>query len=55
MADSGKLEEVMSKIEEFYFNDGEDSGETMFNTFAKNHAHLFEEKFNALDGESKLE
>ena len=42
-----KLEEVMQKIEEFYFGDGEDSGEQIFNRFAEKHAHLFTEGFNA--------
>ena len=42
-----KLEEVMHKIEEFYFDDGEDSGEQIFNRFAEKHAHLFAEGFNA--------
>jgi hypothetical protein len=36
-----KLQEVMQKIEEFYFDDGEDSGEQIFNRFAEKHAHLF--------------
>ena len=42
-----KLEEVMNQIEEFYFGDGEDSGEHIFNRFAEKHAHLFTEGFNA--------
>ena len=50
-----KLEEVMQQIEEFYFGDGEDSGEQIFNRFAEKHAHLFTEGFNAQDGENKLE
>ena len=32
---------VMEKIEEFYFGEGEDSGEAMFKAFANKHAHYF--------------
>lgn len=35
----------MAKIESFYFDDSEDSGEAMFNKFAEKYAHLFEENF----------
>ena len=45
----------MSKVEAFYFEDGPDSGEAIFNTFAAKHAALFEENCDALQSENKLE
>jgi hypothetical protein len=45
----------MQKIEDFYFEESDESGEAVFNKFAEKHAHLFDEGCNALDGESKLE
>ena len=45
----------MQKIEEFYFSEGEDSGEVIFNKFAAKHADKFDEGFQATEGESKLE
>jgi hypothetical protein len=45
----------MSKIETFYFADGEDSGEAIFKAFASKHAHLFEDDCDALGSENKLE
>lgn len=50
-----KLREVMQKVEEFYFEDGEDSGEEIFNRFAEKYAHLFEEGVDAHTVENKLE
>ena len=50
-----KLEKVMYKIEAFYFDDGEDSGEAIFNRFAAKHAHLFDNGCDALSDENKLE
>ena len=32
---------VMEKIEDFYFGEGEESGEAMFKAFADKHAHHF--------------
>ena len=49
------IEVVMSKIETFYFADGEDSGEAIFKSFASKHAQLFEEDCDALGSENKLE
>ena len=49
------VSKVMSRIESFYYEDGPDSGEVVFNTFAKNYEHLFEEDFDATSGENKLE
>lgn len=53
--DDDKLQEIMQKIEEFYFEDGEESGEAIFNRFAEKHAHLFEAGFEAREAENKLE
>lgn len=53
--DEDKLKEVMQKVEEFYFEDGEESGEEIFNRFAEKHAHLFEEGVDAHGAENKLE
>lgn len=55
MADDDKLAEVMDKIETFYFGDGEDSGEAVFNSFAAKHADLFDTGCDALEDENKLE
>ena len=49
------IEVVMSKIENFYFADGEDSGEAIFKAFASKHAELFEDGCDALGSENKLE
>ena len=45
----------MGKIEAFYFDDGEESGEAIFNRFAAKHAHLFPEEMDADEAEQKLE
>jgi len=45
----------MSKIESFYFEDGPDSGEAIFNTFAEKHQHLFPDDMDADATEQKLE
>ena len=50
-----QVEAVMRKIESFYFDDGEDSGEEQFNKFAAKHAHMFEEGCDAKESENKLE
>jgi len=49
------IAKVMDKIESFYFDDSEDSGEAMFNKFAVKYAHLFDEDCNAVESENKLE
>jgi hypothetical protein len=51
---SGLVEEVMASIENFYFSDGPESGETIFNEFAKKHQHLFGDDCDILT-EQKLE
>ena len=45
----------MTKIEEFYFSEGEDSGEALFMKFADKYAKLFEEECSATETENKLE
>ena len=45
----------MSKIEEFYFSDSEESGEAIFKAFATKHAALFEDGCDAPGPEHKLE
>lgn len=50
-----KVQEVMQKVEDFYFSDGPDSGEQIFNNFAEKHAHLFDEGCDARETENKLE
>lgn len=37
------IEEVMATIELFYFGDGPESGEAIFNAFAVKNHHLFAE------------
>lgn len=38
MAEEGdKIQGIMEKIEEFYFGDGEECGEAIFNKFAEKH------------------
>ena len=49
------ITKVMEKIEHFYFEDGSDCGEVIFNKFAAKHEKTFEEDFEAKDGENKLE
>ena len=51
---SGVVEEVMASIENFYFSDGPESGEAIFNKFAEKHQHLFAEDCDILT-EQKLE
>ena len=50
-----KMHGVMEKIESFYFSEGDDSGEAMFNAFAHKYASHFEKDCSAVDGENKLE
>ena len=50
-----KVGEVMEKIENFYFDEGDDSGEQIFNRFAEKYAHMFDEGCNAEANENKLE
>jgi hypothetical protein len=50
-----KLEEIMDHVEDFYFGDDENSGQTMFAKFAEKHAHLFTDDCDASSTENKLE
>ena len=45
----------MEKIEKFYFEDGDESGEAVFNKFAEKYADKFDDDFDATGGENKLE
>ena len=45
----------MEKIEAFYFSDGPESGEAIFNVFAAKHHSIFDDDFNAQESENKLE
>eukprot|EP00352_Strombidinopsis_acuminata_P005875 CAMPEP_0176371958 /NCGR_PEP_ID=MMETSP0126-20121128/25063_1 /TAXON_ID=141414 ORGANISM="Strombidinopsis acuminatum, Strain SPMC142" /NCGR_SAMPLE_ID=MMETSP0126 /ASSEMBLY_ACC=CAM_ASM_000229 /LENGTH=99 /DNA_ID=CAMNT_0017731625 /DNA_START=25 /DNA_END=324 /DNA_ORIENTATION=+ len=49
------ISKVMEKVEAFYFEDGGDGGEEIFNKFAAKHAGLFEEGCDANETENKLE
>jgi len=44
----------MASIEQFYFSDGPESGEAIFNRFAAKHHHLFDADC-AAETEQKLE
>ena len=55
MTEAELVEAVMGKIEKFYFEDGADSGEAIFNAFAAKHHHLFETECDAHQMENKLE
>ena len=56
MADNKEvISSVMEKIESFYFEDGADSGEAIFNAWAAKHADKFDDDFDAQGGENKLE
>lgn len=46
---------VMNAIENFYFDDGPESGEAIFNAFAAKHAALFADDCDAEHTEQKLE
>ena len=49
------IDEVMARVEAFYFEDGPESGEAIFEAFASKHAELFEDNCDALQSENKLE
>ena len=42
MSNSGIVQKVMGKVEEFYMGNEEDSGEAIFNKFAEQHAATFQ-------------
>ena len=49
------VDSVMEKIEEFYFSDGDDGGEELFNKFASSNHETFDATFLAEGGENKME
>ena len=53
--DNATISKVMTKVEDFYFSDAENSGEAKFNAFAAKHQHLFEDGCDAEEMENKLE
>ena len=55
MSNQDIISKVMENIESFYFDDGENSGEVIFNKWAAKHASKFDEDFDAEGGENKLE
>ena len=40
-ADEVLIDRVMTKLEDFYFTEGEDGGEAIFARFAEQHHHVF--------------
>ena len=53
MAHLELVEKVMTALEKFY-DDGNESGEDMFNKFASQHAHHFSKESSATGGENNL-
>jgi len=49
------IDRVMTKIEEFYFEDGENNGEAIFHDFASQHHHVFDQLADPECIEHKLE
>jgi len=49
------VDKVMDKIEEFYFGDGENGGEALFNKFAAEKHGVFEVDCDAEMSENKIE
>ena len=45
-SDQDIVEKVMSVVEEYYFGEGDASGEKEFNNFAMKHADKFDDDFN---------
>ena len=54
MTDQELVDKVMGTIEAFYFGDGPESGEKLFNDFAEKHADIFEDDLTE-GNENKLE
>ena len=48
------MENIMDKIEDFYFGEGETGGEAIFGKFAEQHHHHFDEDCDAEENENKL-
>ena len=55
MATAEIVQRVISKVEEFYMGDSENSGEQIFNRFAEKHYQLFDGDFEQEGVEQKLE
>ena len=55
MSDSEFFSQVMSKIDEFNFGDGEECAEAVFKKWAVKHADQFEDECDAHEMENKLE
>ena len=55
MTESEIVEKVMARVGEFYMGDGDDSGEAIFNNWAKDYASVFEGDFESEAAEQKLE
>ena len=49
------VDRVMNKIEDFYFGDGENTGETLFYNFAQSKHQIFEDGCDAELTENKVE
>jgi The ARF-like 2 binding protein BART len=50
-----KVERAMRKIEDFYFNDTENDGEALFNSFAKKYVQIFSADMVVTENENKIE
>ena len=49
------INKVLDKVEDFYFEDGPDSGEKLFATFAERHHEKFDDEIDCEGSEHKLE
>ena len=49
------IDRVLDKIEDFYFEEGENSGKALFAAFASEHHEVFEDNVNSQEMEQKLE
>ena len=50
-----RMERAMRKIEDFYFGEDENTGEQIFNTFARKYSHLFTAEMKVTENENKIE
>ena len=49
------IDRICAKIEDFMFGDTENGGEAIFNNFAAEHHHIFDEECEVEENEQKLE
>ena len=49
------IDRVLDKIEDFYYEDGENNGQRIFAEFAAQHHEAFDDECSAEDGENKPE